>query len=226
MDKEKAARLYGKFTGQEIIAACDHTFLKQDATWSDIEKTCDEGLSAGTASICIPPSFVGQAADYVENKLCICTVAGFPLGYMTTSIKAFEAKDAVRNGANEIDMVINIGWLKDGKTDNIRDEIKAVKTACDGKLLKVIIETCLLNDYEKRVMCDVVVESGADYIKTSTGFAGQGATFDDVALMVKAVSGRIKVKAAGGIRSIEDAVRFLEIGANRLGTSSIIKLFS
>ena len=225
LNQEKLNKKYGKYTGKEILSFCDHTILKQDSIWEDVKRICDEGMQGNTASVCIPPSFVKQAFEYTENKLPICTVIGFPNGYCTTQTKVFETADAVKNGASEIDMVINIGDLKDRKYDLVLDDIKAVKNACDGKLLKVIIETCLLTDDEKKKMCEIVINSGAEYIKTSTGFAGGGATFHDAKLMVDECQGKIKVKAAGGIKSIDDAVKFLDIGVNRLGTSSLFKLF-
>lgn len=225
LDQNKLEQKYGNYTGRQILSYCDHTLLKQDSVWKDVKRICDEGMAGKTASVCIQPSYVKQAAEYAEGRLPICTVIGFPNGYMTTKTKVFETADAVKNGASEIDMVINIGWLKDKRTDLILEEIKAIKTACDGKLLKVIIETCLLTDDEKRAMCHLVAESGAEYIKTSTGFAGGGATFHDAELMVNEVGGRIKVKAAGGIKSVDDAVRFLDLGVQRLGTSSLYKLF-
>lgn len=209
---------------KHILAACDHTLLAQTATWEQIKAICDDGMKYETASVCIPASYVKQAKDYVGDKLAICTVIGFPNGYSTTAAKCFETKDAVANGADEIDMVINIGWVKDQKYDAVLDEIKAVKEACQGKLLKVIIETCLLTDEEKIKMCDVVSKSGADYIKTSTGFSTSGATFHDVELFAKHVESHVKIKAAGGIASLEDAEKFLELGASRLGTSRIVKL--
>ena len=225
LDIIKLDQKYGNYTGREILGHCDHTLLKHDAVWADIKRVIDEGISGNTASVCLPPSFIKEASDYSSGRLPICTVIGFPNGYMTKKTKVFETADAVKNGADEIDMVINIGMLKEGKTDLLKDEICAIKEACDGKLLKVIIETCLLTDDEKRKMCHIVAESGAESIKTSTGFAGGGATFDDATLMVKECGGKIKVKAAGGIKSIEDAVKFLEIGVNRLGTSSLYKFF-
>ena len=209
---------------KHILAACDHTLLAQTATWEQIKAICDDGMKYETASVCIPASYVKQAKDYVGDKLAICTVIGFPNGYSTTAAKCFETKDAVANGADEIDMVINIGWVKDQKYDAVLDEIKAVKEACQGKLLKVIIETCLLTDEEKIKMCDVVSKSGAEYIKTSTGFSTSGATFHDVELFAKHVESHVKIKAAGGIGSLEDAEKFLELGASRLGTSRIVKL--
>ena len=209
---------------QVILSYCDHTLLSQTATWADIKAVCDDGIRFGTASVCIPASFVKQAKDYVGDKLAICTVIGFPNGYDTTAAKCFMSTDAVDNGADEVDMVINIGWVKEGKYDLVLDEIKAVKAACKGKLLKVIIEACLLTKEEKIEMCRVVTESGADYIKTSTGFSKAGATFDDVALFAKHVAPHVKIKAAGGISSLEDAEKFIELGADRLGTSRIVKI--
>ena len=209
-----------------ILARVDHTLLSQTATWDQIRAICDDGVKYGCASVCIPASYVKQAAEYVDGKIAVCTVIGFPNGYDTTAAKCFEAADAVKNGAAEIDMVINIGWVKDGLYDQVLDEIKQVKAACDGKLLKVIIETCLLTDEEKEKMCDIVCEAGADYIKTSTGFSTAGATFHDVELMVKGVHGRCKVKAAGGISTVEDMEKFLALGADRLGTSRAVKLLN
>ena len=208
----------------EILAACDHTLLAQTATWADIRAICDDGMKYHTASVCIPASFVKQAKEYVGDKLTICTVIGFPNGYDTTAAKCFEAEDAVKNGADEIDMVINIGWAKEGKWDEITSEIAAIKKACKGRLLKVIIETCLLTDEEKIALCKCVSDSGADYIKTSTGFSTAGATFHDVELFAKHVAPHVKIKAAGGISSLEDAEKFMELGASRLGTSRIVKL--
>ena len=208
----------------KILAACDHTLLAQTATWADIRAICDDGLKYKTASVCIPASFVKQAKDYVEDKLTICTVIGFPNGYDTTASKCFMATDAVDNGAGEVDMVINIGWAKEGKWEAVTSEIAAVKKACKGRLLKVIIETCLLTDEEKIALCKCVSDSGADYIKTSTGFSKAGATFHDVELFAKHVAPHVKIKAAGGISSLEDAEKFLELGASRLGTSRIVKL--
>ena len=208
-----------------ILAKCDHTLLGQTATWAEIKAICDDGMKFKTASVCIPAAYVKQAKEYVGENLAICTVIGFPNGYMTTASKVFETEDAVKNGADEIDMVINIGLLKEKNYALLSEDIKAVKKACNGKLLKVIIETCLLTDEEKSIMCDIVFESGAEYIKTSTGFAGAGATFHDAELMVKSCDGKIKVKAAGGIKTIDDAVKFLDLGVERLGTSSLYKLF-
>ncbi|MDY4507687.1 MAG: deoxyribose-phosphate aldolase [Candidatus Faecousia sp.] len=209
---------------QTILSKCDHTLLAQTATWAEIKAVCDDGIKYHTASVCIPASFVKQAKAYVGEKLPICTVIGFPNGYDTTAAKCFMASDAVDNGADEVDMVINIGWAKEGKWAEITDEIAAVKKACKGKLLKVIIETCLLTDEEKIAMCRCVSDSGADYIKTSTGFSKAGATFADVALFKKHVAPHVKIKAAGGISSLEDAEKFIELGADRLGTSRIVKI--
>lgn len=232
---------------KDILARVDHTVLGQAATWEDIKALCDDGMKYRTASVCIPPSFVKQAAEYIkqtgrcikpsdkegvqaeenaqsDSSLKVCTVIGFPNGYNTTAVKCFEAEQAVLEGADEIDMVINIGWAKAGMYDEILKEIKAVKSACNGRLLKVIIETCLLTDEEKIKLCQVVSESGAEYIKTSTGFSTAGATFADVELMVKNVAPGVLVKAAGGISSIADAEKFIELGASRLGTSRIVKI--
>ena len=209
---------------KEILAHCDHTLLKQEATWAQIKEVCDDGLKYNCASVCIPASYVRQAAEYVDGKLAICTVIGFPNGYSTTASKCFEATDAVHNGAEEIDMVINIGWVKDQRWDDLLEEIKAVKQHCEGRLLKVIIETCLLTDEEKIKMCEIVSDSGADYIKTSTGFSTAGATFHDVELFAKHVKPGVKIKAAGGISSLEDAEKFIELGASRLGTSRVVKI--
>ena len=208
----------------EILSKCDHTLLAQTATWDEIRSLCDDGIRYRTASVCIPASYVRQAKDYVGDRLAVCTVIGFPNGYDTTAAKCFMASDAVANGADEVDMVINIGWVKDGLYDRVQQEISAVKKACGGKLLKVIIETCLLTKEEKIRMCRVVTDSGADYIKTSTGFSKAGATFDDVALFAKYVGPNVKIKAAGGISSLEDAEKFIALGASRLGTSRIVKL--
>ena len=208
----------------EILAKCDHTLLAQTATWADIKGICDDGMRYKTASVCIPAAFVKQAKEYVGDRLAICTVIGFPNGYATTASKCFMASDAVDNGADEVDMVINIGWAKEGKWDAITAEIAAIKAACKGKLLKVIIETCLLTDEEKIALCKCVSDSGADYIKTSTGFSTAGATFHDVELFAKHVAPHVKIKAAGGISSLEDAEKFIELGASRLGTSRIVKL--
>ena len=209
---------------KEILGKCDHTLLSQTATWEEIRKICDDGMQYQTASVCIPASYVKQAKAYVGEKLAICTVIGFPNGYDTTAAKCFEATDAVENGADEVDMVVNLGWVKDGKYDLVLEEIKAVKAACKGKLLKVIIETCLLSDEEKIEMCKVVTESGADYIKTSTGFSKAGATFHDVELFAANVGPNVKIKAAGGIASMEDAEKFIALGASRLGTSRNVRI--
>ncbi len=206
-----------------ILAAVDHTLLAQGATWKQIRAVCDDGVKYGAASVCIPASYVAQAKSYAGDKLPICTVIGFPNGYSTTAAKCFETEDAVKNGADEIDMVINIGWVKDRKWDDLLAEIKAVKAACGGKLLKVIIETCLLTDEEKVKMCEIVSASGAEFIKTSTGFAGGGATREDVALFAAHVAPHVKIKAAGGIASLQDAEDFLALGASRLGTSRVVK---
>ncbi len=208
----------------KILSHCDHTLLAVDAKWEDIKRICDDGIKYKTASVCIPASFVKQASVYADGKIKICTVIGFPNGYSTTASKVFEAADAVENGADEVDMVINIGWVKDGKFDDVLNEIKAVKAACKGKILKVIIETCLLTDEEKIKMCRIVTDSGADYIKTSTGFSKGGATKEDIILFSKNIGENVKMKAAGGIRSFEDAEAFLELGCDRLGTSAIVKL--
>ncbi len=207
-----------------ILSAVDHTLLSPASTWDEIKQICDDGITFSTASVCIPPSFVERAKKYVGDRLRICTVIGFPCGYSTTAVKCFEASDAVKNGADEIDMVINIGRLRDGDYDFVEDEIRVVKAACDGRLLKVIIETCLLSDDEKTEMCRIVSRAGADYIKTSTGFSTGGATREDVALFAKCVDERVKIKAAGGISSLEDARDFIALGAERLGTSRIVKL--
>lgn len=209
---------------KEMVKHVDHTLLLQPSTWEEIRKICDDAVKYGTASVCIPPSYVKQAADYLQGRVAVCTVIGFPNGYMTTAVKEFETKDAIINGASEIDMVINIGWLKDKKYDLLEEEIRTLKAACGTKILKVIIETCLLTDEEKVKMCGIVTKAGADYIKTSTGFSTAGATFDDVKLFAEHVGENVKIKAAGGISSLDDAEKFLALGADRLGTSRIIKL--
>ncbi len=209
---------------KEILKHVDHTLLLQPSTWEEIKQICDDAIKYQTASVCIPPSYVKQASEYVQGKMAVCTVIGFPNGYMTTKTKEFETKDAIANGASEIDMVINIGWMKDKKYDLIEEEIRTLKAACGEKILKVIIETCLLTDEEKIKMCEIVTKAGADYIKTSTGFSTGGATFDDVKLFVEHVGEKVKIKAAGGISSLEDAEKFLSLGADRLGTSRIIKI--
>ena len=208
----------------EILSKCDHTLLAQTATWEQIRALCEDGMKYKTASVCIPASFVKQAKEYVGEKLAICTVIGFPNGYDTTAAKCFMASDAVDNGADEVDMVINIGWAKEGRWEDLTAEIAAVKAACKGKLLKVIIETCLLTDEEKIALCKCVSDSGADYIKTSTGFSTAGATFADVELFAAHVAPHVKIKAAGGISSLEDAEKFIALGASRLGTSRVVKL--
>ncbi|MDD4124211.1 MAG: deoxyribose-phosphate aldolase [Eubacteriales bacterium] len=215
--------MIGNYTAQEILSHCDHTALKQTAVWEDIRQICDDGMRCNTASVCIPPCFVKQAYAYINHRVRICTVIGFPNGYQTTRAKRFEAEDAVENGADEIDMVINLSFLKNNNPQAALYEINEVKTACQGKILKVIIETGLLTYEEKLKACRIVSESDADYIKTSTGFTASGATFDDVKLLCGNCTGK-KVKAAGGIKSIEDAVKFLEIGADRLGSSSLVNM--
>ncbi len=209
---------------KELCRHVDHTLLLQGSTWDEIKQICDDAIAFGTASVCIPPCYVKQAADYVDGKMAICTVIGFPNGNMTTATKEFETKDALANGASEIDMVINIGWLKDKKYDLVEDEIRTLKKACGEHILKVIIETCLLTDEEKIKMCELVTNAGADYIKTSTGFSMGGATFSDIELFSKHIGPHVKMKAAGGIASLDDAEKFLSLGADRLGTSRIIKL--
>ena len=207
----------------EILSKCDHTLLSQTATWEDIKKICDEGMKYKTASVCIPPCYVKQAKEYVGDKLAICTVIGFPNGYNSTSCKLYETVDALKNGADEIDMVINIGMLKGGDYLGVKNEIAILKKACADKILKVIIEACLLTDEEKKICCRLVTEAGADYIKTSTGFSLHGATKEDVALLVANVGEGVKTKAAGGISGIEDAQDFINLGADRLGTSRVVK---
>ena len=209
---------------KEILKHVDHTLLLQGSTWDEIKQICDDAMEYKTASVCIPPCYVRQAAEYMGEKVAVCTVIGFPNGNTTTAAKIFETKDALSNGASEIDMVINIGWLKDKQYDLIEEEIKSLKDVCGEKILKVIIETCFLTNDEKIKMCEIVTEAGADYIKTSTGFGGAGATFEDIELFSKHIGKGVKMKAAGGITSLNDAVRFLELGADRLGTSRIIKL--
>ena len=209
---------------KNILAHCDHTLLKPESTWEQIKAICDEGLEYGCASVCIPASYVKQANDYVGSDLKICTVIGFPNGYSTTEVKVFETEDAIRNGADEIDMVINIGWVKDKRWDDVLEEIKTIKASCKGRILKVIVETCQLTQEEKVKLCELVTESGADFIKTSTGFSSGGATAEDVALLRAHVGAQVQVKAAGGITSLEDAQTFLDLGAARLGTSRIVAL--
>ena len=208
---------------KDILRRCDHTLLSQGATWAEIRALCDDGVKYGCASVCIPASYVKQAAEYLGGRLPVCTVIGFPNGYDTTAAKCFEAEDAVKNGADEIDMVINIGWARDGRWEDLLAEIRAVKAACGGRILKVIIECCLLTEAEKIQLCEIVTESGADFIKTSTGFGGGGATREDVALMAAHVGPKVKIKAAGGIASLEDAADFIRLGADRLGTSRVVK---
>ncbi|MDR1254048.1 MAG: deoxyribose-phosphate aldolase [Oscillospiraceae bacterium] len=209
---------------QEILSKVDHTFLSRTATWHDIKKVCDEGIKYKTASICIPACYVKEVKCYSSGKINICTVIGFPNGYNTAESKIFETADAIKNGANEIDMVINLGYVKQGLFNLQLDEIKSIKQVCGDKILKVIIETCLLSDEEKIKMCEVVAESGADFIKTSTGFAERGASFEDVSLISKHLNKNIKIKAAGGISSLDDARKFIDLGAARLGTSRIVKI--
>lgn len=209
---------------EALLGMVDHTLLKQEATWEQIREILDDGIKYHTASACIPAAYVKQAAEYVQGRLPICTVIGFPNGYSTTAVKVYEAADAVKNGADEIDMVINVGWVKDGRDQELEDEIRQVHEACGGHILKVIIETCLLTEEEKIRMCHIVTRAGAEYIKTSTGFSTGGATFEDVALMKANVGSNVKIKAAGGISSFADAERFAELGASRLGTSRLVKL--
>ena len=209
---------------EEILNKVDHTLLAQTATWEEIREILDDAMKYHTASACIPAAYVKQAAEYVQGRLPICTVIGFPNGYHTTAVKVFETKDAVANGASEIDMVINIGFLKDKRYEEIEEEIRQVHAACEGRILKVIIETCLLTEKEKIKMCEIVTKAGSEFIKTSTGFSTGGATFEDVALMRKYVGANVKVKAAGGIASFADAEKFVELGADRLGTSRLIKI--
>ena len=209
---------------KKILSACDHTLLLQTATWEEIKSLCDDGIKYATASVCIPPCYVKKAKEYVGDRLAICTVIGFPNGNMTTESKVFETKDALAKGADEIDMVINIGMLRSGEYEYVLNEIKEIKAACGDKVLKVIIETCLLTDEEKIKMCDIVTAAGADFIKTSTGFSTSGATFADIELFAKHVGPAVRIKAAGGISSLEDAEKFMELGADRLGTSRIVKI--
>ena len=209
---------------ENILKIVDHTLLLQTSTWEEIKQICDDAMKYGTASVCIPPCYVKQAAEYMGDKMTVCTVIGFPNGNCTTATKVFETKDAIANGAKEIDMVINVGQLKAKNYDYVLNEIKEIKAACGDRILKVIIETCLLTDKEKIKMCEIVTESGADFIKTSTGFSTAGATFDDVELFAKHVGKNVKIKAAGGISSLADAEKFMELGAERLGTSRIVKI--
>lgn len=209
---------------KKILAACDHTLLRQDAVWEEVKEIIDDAVRFGTASVCIPPSFVKEAADYAKGRMPICTVIGFPNGYQKTEVKVFETEQAIADGADEIDMVINIGWLKAERTKELSEEIAKVRSACSGKILKVIVETCLLSREEKIAMCRIVTDCGADFIKTSTGFAGGGATFEDVELFREYVGPEVRIKAAGGISTLEDAEKFLACGASRLGTSRVVKL--
>lgn len=211
-------------TREMIFGTVDHTLLAQTATWEEIQQICDDAITYQTASVCIPASYVKRAKDYVGDKMAVCTVIGFPNGYSTAEVKEFETKNAIANGADEIDMVINLGDVKDGRYDAVTDEIRLLKAACGDKILKVIIETCLLTEEEKIKMCQCVTDAGADYIKTSTGFSTAGATFDDIALFKKHVGSDVKIKAAGGISSFDDAEKFIELGANRLGTSRLVKI--
>lgn len=208
----------------DILSKVDHTYLKQDATWKDITRICDEGVLFSCASVCIPPAFVSQAKEYVGEKIKICTVTGFPNGYTTNKVKCFESQEAVRNGADEIDTVINIGDLKSANYDKILNDLKDIKKSCEDRILKVIIEACLLSEYEKIKMCELVTESGADFIKTSTGFSTAGATREDIILFKKNVGKNVKIKAAGGIKTLDDAIEFINLGASRLGTSRIIQI--
>ena len=211
---------------KELCATVDHTLLKQTATWKEIQALCDDAIAFGTASVCIPPCYVRQAHEYVQGKMAICTVIGFPNGNNTTASKVFETRDAIENGADEVDMVINIGMLKAGEKEYVEDEIRRIKAAAGDKILKVIIETCLLTDEEKIAMCEIVTRAGADFIKTSTGFSTAGATFADIELFAKHVGPNVKIKAAGGISTLEDAEKFLALGASRLGTSRIVRLLT
>ena len=209
---------------KNILSHVDHTLLKQGATWADIKNLCDDAVEYSTASVCIPASYVKDASEYLGGKIPVCTVIGFPNGYSTTATKVFEIRDAIANGASEIDMVINIGFLKDGRYDEVEEEIRRIHEACDGKILKVIIETCLLTEEEKIKMCEIVTRAGAEFIKTSTGFSKAGATFEDVKLMKEHVGKGVRVKAAGGISSFADAEEFMRLGADRLGTSRLVKI--
>jgi len=209
---------------KEMLSKVDHTLLQQAATWEEIKQICDDGVKYGCASVCIPASYVKQAAEYLGDRLPVCTVIGFPNGYSTTATKVFETKDAIANGAKEIDMVVNLGWVRDKRWDDVLAEMKALKAACGDLILKVIVETCLLTEEEKVKLCELVSQSGADFIKTSTGFSTGGATREDVALFKAHIAPHVKIKAAGGISSLEDAEDFLKLGASRLGTSRIVKL--
>ncbi len=209
---------------EDVLQKVDHTLLAQTATWQEIKQICEDAMTYQTASICIPPSFVKQAKEYVGDRMAVCTVIGFPNGYNTTEVKKAETEDAIQKGADEIDMVINLGWVKEQRFDLIEEEIRVLKEACGEKILKVIIETCLLNEEEKIKMCEVVTKAGADFIKTSTGFSTGGATLEDIELFAKHVGSGVKIKAAGGIASFEDGEAFIKAGASRLGTSRLIKL--
>ncbi len=209
---------------KDILGKVDHTLLDVTATWDDIKNLCDDAMKYQTASVCIPSAYVREAANYVEGKIAICTVIGFPNGYNTQAVKVFEATDAITNGASEIDMVINVGFLKSGRYEEVCDEIRAIKNACGSRVLKVIVETCLLTQEEKVKVCELVTKAGADYIKTSTGFSKAGATKEDVSLFAQNIGENVKIKAAGGIRSLDDAKAFIDLGAERLGTSAIVKI--
>lgn len=209
---------------KEILSKVDHTLLLQGATWDEIKVICDDAVTYGTASVCIPPAFVSQASEYLDGRVAVCTVIGFPNGYQTTEVKCFEAENAIKNGADEIDMVIHVGKLHEKKYAEILDEISKIKAICGNHILKVIIETCMLSEEEKIQMCRIVSKSGADYIKTSTGFSTGGATFEDIELFAKHVEGHVKIKAAGGIKSFDDAERFISLGADRLGTSRLVSI--
>ena len=213
-----------EYSIHDIMAHVDHTLLSTSATWEEIQVVCDDAKKYGAASVCIPPAFVKQAAEYLDGAVPVCMVIGFPNGYSTTAVKCMEARDAIQNGAEEIDMVIHVGMVRQGRFDLVEEEIRAVKQACGDRILKVIIETCLLTEAEKRRLCHVVMNAGADFIKTSTGFSTAGATFEDIALFSEEIGGRIGIKAAGGIRSFEDAERFLRLGATRLGTSRLVSI--
>ena len=209
---------------KEILTRCDHTLLKQEATWEQIKTVCDDGLQYQCASVCIPPAYVRQAANYVGNNLKICTVIGFPNGYSTTAVKVFETEDAIRNGADEIDMVINLGWVKDARWDDLLKEIKAIKESCQGRILKVIVEACLLTEEEKVMLCDLVTQAGAEFIKTPTGFSTGGATVEDVALFRAHIGPEVQIKAAGGIHTAEQAEAMIDVGATRIGASALMQI--
>ena len=209
---------------KEILARCDHTLLRQDATWEEIRQVCDDARQYGCASACIPPAWVKPAADYVGDSLKLCTVIGFPNGYSTTPVKVFETEDAIRAGADEIDMVVNLGWVKDGRWEDILEELKAVKASCQGRILKVIVEACLLEEEEKVQLCRLVTEAGAEYIKTSTGFSTGGATLEDVALFRAHIGPEVRIKAAGGIHTVDQAEAMIELGADRIGSSALVKV--